>query len=306
MSANVRTVEIIGAPMDLGANMRGAIMGPAALRIAGLDDKIRSLGYEVLDTGDLPVPVRETISPEMAKQKYLKVIEGVNLLAMQQVEESLAAGRLPLTIGGDHSIAIGTISGTARHYRQEGKKLGLLWIDAHADLNTLETSPSQNIHGMPLATVLGHGHENLVNLGDFQPKVSPEHVALVGIRTLDDLEKEMCKSSNIAYYTMRDIDEQGMFQVMKKAIDRVTKDTDGIHVSFDIDGVDPAYAPGVSTPESGGLSYREAHLLLEMVADTGKLAALDVVELNPINDESHKTANFAVELIQSALGKSIV
>lgn len=301
-----KIVNVIGVPLDLGANMRGANMGPAAIRIAGLHQKIEVLGYSVADHGDLHVPIRETLTIQEAEEKYLSRIADVCDQLQQSVYTTLSQGAMPIVLGGDHSIAMGTISGVSRYYRDKKESLGLIWIDAHADMNTPQTSPSGNIHGMPLATLLGQGPERLVNLGGFAPKVKPENVALIGIRTLDGAEKKFCRESGVRYFTMREIDERGMASIMKEAIAIATNNTGGIHLSTDLDGIDPLYAPGVSTPVTGGLSYREAHLAFEMVADTGKLACVEIVELNPMTDTAHATAQLAVELIQSALGKSIV
>ena len=304
-----KSVRIIGVPCDLGANMRGANIGPSAVRIASIHHKISVLGYLIEDIGDIAVPVRETITETIARQKYLPTLVDVCERVRAQTEQALTVGQKPIVIGGDHSIAVGSISGvSAWSKRKHGadSNMGLVWIDAHADLNTPETSPTGNIHGMPLSAVLGDGHEPLVSMGGSRGKVRPENVALIGIRTLDAQEKNTCKKSGIKYYTMREIDERGMAAVMKDAIAAVTKGTVGVHLSFDMDAVDPLYAPGVSTSVTGGLSYREAHLALEMLADTGMLTSMDFVELNPMRDHEHKTAELLVELVQSALGKAIV
>lgn len=301
-----KSVQVLGVPLDLGANMRGANMGPASIRIADLHYKVGVLGYEVVDSGDLEVPIRDALPEDAAKSKYVHQIAKVCDELQKRVHQALTAKRTPIVLGGDHSIAIGTIAGASRYYRDRGQSIGLIWIDAHADINTPKSSPSGNVHGMPLSVVLGQGHPELTGLGGFAPKVKPENVALLGIRTLDGAEKEICRKSGIRYFTMREIDERGMATVMKEAIDVATAGTAAVHLSFDIDGIDPMYAPGVSTPVTGGLSYREAHLALEMLADTGKLCSLEMVELNPMTDHAHKTAQLTVELIQSALGKSIV
>lgn len=301
-----KTVEIIGIPVDLGANIRGANMGPAALRIADLHKKITDLGYPIVDQGDIFVPVRETVDAAEQKNHYRKTIATLSEQIRQRVYESLGRGHIPISIGGDHTVAIGSIAGVSQFYREKGKKIGLIWIDAHADLNTEETSPSGNIHGMPLALTIGKGYDDLLSIGGAAQRVNPKNIALIGIRSLDGLEKITCKNSNINYYTMRDIDEQGLPAIMKKAIEIATRDTDGIYVSFDVDGVDPSAAPGVSTPVTGGLSYREAHLVLELIADTKKLIGMELVEYNPTNDVNFMTARFGVELIQSVLGKAII
>jgi len=300
------SVRIIGVPSDLGANIRGANVGPSAVRIAGLHDKISVLGYKIEDAGDILVPIRETLPESAAKEKYLTTITDVCDLLRMEVEMSLDRDMMPIVIGGDHSIAMGTISGTSSFYRKKNQSIGLIWVDAHADMNTPASSPTGNLHGMPLSTLLGKGIPQLVELGGFAEKLRPENVALIGIRTLDHEEKRICRESGIRYFTMREIDERGMAAIMKEAVAVASKGTSGIHLSFDVDGIDPLYAPGVSTPVTGGLSYREAHLALEMIADTGMLTSMEFVELNPMRDVAHKTAELLVELVQSALGKSIV
>lgn len=299
-------VRIIGVPSDLGANIRGANIGPSAVRIAGLHEKISVLGYKIEDAGDLLVPIRETLAAASANEKYLTPIKNICDLLRMEVCTTLARNLMPIVIGGDHSIAIGTIAGVSEFHRKKNDQIGIIWVDAHADMNSPKSSPTGNIHGMPLLTSLGTGIPQLVELGNFSGKVRPENVALVGIRTLDHEEKRICKESGIRYFTMREIDERGMAQVMEDAIAVATNGTAGIHLSFDVDAIDPLYAPGVSTPVTGGISYREAHLALEMIADTSKLISMEFVELNPMRDVSHKTAELLVELVQSALGKSIV
>lgn len=301
-----KTVEIIGVPTDLGANLRGACMGPAAIRIAGLKAKIEELGHIAIDRGDLSVPIREALEPALETRQYLMPIRDICRSLMTMTKAALDQGRTPLVIGGDHSIGVGTISGVAAHFRAKGQSMGLIWIDAHADVNTPSSSPSGNIHGMPLATILGQGHEELVTLGSDRVRVAPKNVALIGIRMIDMVERELLRASGITYFTMRDIDEKGMTWVMERAIAVASDGTSGIHVSFDLDGVDPVYAPGVSTPVTGGLSFREAHLALEKTFESGKLTSLEFVELNPFTDIRSQTANLCVDLIQSALGKSIV
>lgn len=301
-----KRVDVHGVPLDLGANIRGSNMGPAAIRIAGLHDALKALDYESLDKGDIHAPLRELISEKDQTQKYLTSIAEACTELADRCERSIEEGALPLTLGGDHSFAMGSISGVSSAYRKKNQKIGLIWVDAHADLNTPTSSPSGNIHGMPLAAMLGYGHDELTKIKYSGAKVRPENVALIGIRCIDGKEKEMCRQSGIRYFSMREIDEKGMSQVMKEAIACATKDTAGIHVSFDLDAIEPIHAPGVSTPVSGGLSYREAHLCLESIADTGKLIAVDLVELNPMTDVHHQTANLSVELILSALGKSII
>lgn len=301
-----QTIDIIGVPSDLGANMRGSDMGPAALRIAELKRKIEIQGYKVNDLGNIDVPVRDALPKEIHDEKFLSPLSKICSDLCEKTYESVKQGHFPLTIGGDHSIAVGSISGVAKHFREKNEKIGLVWIDAHADINTPDSSPSGNIHGMPLATILGSGHPSLVEIGGPGAKVSPANVALIGIRTIDDHEKAELKRSGIHYYSMRDVDERRMYPIMKEAIEFVSEGTSGIHVSFDIDGIDPQYTPGVSTPVSGGLTFRESHLLLEMLYETNKMCSLDFVELNPFTDVGAQSANVTVDLILSALGKSIV
>jgi arginase len=301
-----RQVTLIGVPLDLGAGRRGVDMGPSAFRVAGIDQKIRSLGYEVVDAGDLPVKIAETQVPGDPHLKYLKEIKEVCENLRDRVEAEVAKGNLPVVLGGDHSIAMGTLAGLSRHYHARKEKIGLIWFDAHADANTAETSPSGNIHGMPLAVALGLGAPSLVNLAGFSPMVDGSRAALVGIRDVDPAERPNVRASGIGAFTMRDIDERGMRAVMDEAIKRATSGTAGIHVSFDLDGMDPDYAPGVGTPAPGGLSYREAHLAMEMLADTGKVLSAELVEVNPILDNRNATAILGVELLASLLGKKIL
>ena len=301
-----KAVKIIGVPSDLGANMRGANMGPAAMRIAGLKKKIEIQGYSVNDIGDLHVPVRDSLSSQVHQEKFLRPLVDICQNLCQESYNAKKENSLPIVVGGDHSIAIGSISGVSQYYRERNEDLGVIWVDAHADINTPQSSPSGNIHGMPLATLLGEGHRDLCNIGGNGAKLKPENVALIGIRTIDDEEKKVLKASGVHYYSMRSIDERGMFEIVKEAIEKISAKTHAIHVSFDIDGIDPRYAPGVSTPVSGGLTLREAHLLLEMVHESQKLSSLELVELNPYTDVGAQSANLSVDLILSALGKSIV
>lgn len=299
-------VTIIGVPSDLGANMRGANIGPSAIRIAGLHEKLKMLGCNIEERGDITVPLREMLSKEEVETKHRKSLLEICSKLSDEVYRALELGRKPIVLGGDHSIGMGTIAGVSRFAKKNNGDMGLIWIDAHADMNTPESTHTGNIHGMPLSVVLGKGYQDLVQLNEFSPKVRPQNVALIGIRTLDSEEKELCRTSGIRYFTMREIDERGMHTIMQEALKVATNGTTGFHCSFDIDGIDPLYAPGVSTPVTGGISYREAHLILEMMADTGKLLSMEFVELNPMCDVEHKTAGLVVDLIQSALGKSIV
>jgi arginase len=301
-----RAVTFVGVPLDLGAGRRGVDMGPSALRVAGLAEKVRELGYDVRDAGDLPVKIAETQGPGDPTQKYLSEIREVCELLRDAVERTVGEKRIPVVLGGDHSIAMGTLAGLARHFRKRNEEIGLIWFDAHADANTPETSPSGNIHGMPLAAALGLGEPTLTGLAGEAPMVEGARAALVGIRDVDRAERENVKRTGIGAFTMRDIDERGMRTVMEEAIGRATSGTAGFHVSFDMDGMDPSVAAGVGTPSPGGLSYREAHLAMEMLADTGKVIAAEFVEVNPVLDHKNATAGLAVELLASLLGKSIL
>jgi arginase len=299
-------VTLIGVPLDLGAGRRGVDMGPSALRVADVHTRVAALGYDVSDCGDLPVKIRETQAPGDPRLKYLSEILEVCVLLRERVGEALEAESLPVVLGGDHSVAMGSIAGLSRHYRKRQQEAGLIWFDAHADANTAETSPSGNIHGMPFAVALGYGADSLVQLAGYAPMMEPSRASLVGIRDVDPAERETVKASGAGTFTMRDIDERGMRAVMEEAIRRATTGTAGIHVSFDVDAIDPDLAPGVGTPSPGGLSYREAHLAMEMLADTGKVVSAEFVEVNPILDQRNGTAALAVELLCSLLGKKIL
>ncbi len=301
-----RHVTLIGVPLDLGAGRRGVDMGPSALRVAGVEERLLQLGHEVEDRGDLPVKIPETQSPGDPRLKYLGEIMEVVSGLRDTVDRALEDGATPVILGGDHSVAMGSIAGLARHFQRRKEKIGLVWFDAHADANTAETSPSGNIHGMPLAAVLGLGAPSLVNLAGFSPMVDGARAALVGIRDVDQAERANVKASGIGAFTMRDIDERGMRTVMEQAIKRATAGTAGFHVSFDLDGMDPEHAPGVGTPAPGGLTYREAHLAMEMLADTGKVLSAELVEVNPVLDHQNVTARLGVELLTSLLGKKIL
>jgi arginase len=302
----MRIVDVIGVPLDLGAGRRGVDMGPSAFRIADVGARIRQLGLEVQDRGDIRVPTPETIDARDHRARYAREIGEACASLFTHVRDSIVAGHIPLSLGGDHSLAAGSIAGTAAALAADGRKLGLLWVDAHADMNTPETSPSGNVHGMPLACVLGKGPRELVGIGGDGPKVDPARVAVVGLRNLDEREKELVRHSGVHAYTMKDIDLRGLAVVVEDALAHVGADGARLHLSFDMDGIDPSISPGVGTPVPGGLSYRESHLLMEMVADTGRLVALDVVEVNPILDTRNSTATLGVELILSALGKKIL
>jgi len=293
-------------PMDLGSGRRGVDMGPSAIRIAGLNERLRDLGHKVIDDGDIAIKNIEELKVGDARARYLAEIARASRLLCRKVERTLELGQFPLVLGGDHSIAIGTISGIGSFGHRTGKRLGVLWIDAHGDINTPDTSPSGNIHGMPLATVLGYGPPELTQIGGAGPKLDPTNVALVGIRSLDEGEKLRLRELGVQVHTMSDIDRHGVHRIMKKALARVANGVDYVHVSFDLDAVDPTIAPGVGTPVKGGLDYREAHLIMELVADAGVMTSLEIVEVNPILDEHNTSAVFAVELVQSAFGKQIL
>jgi arginase len=301
-----QTVSIIGAPLDLGAGHRGVDAGPSAFRIAGLMEAISALGHEVVDRGNIPVPIPESCYLGDKHSRYLKEIAEACEAQRIKVLEAMDQGHFPLVLGGDHSIAIGTIAAISEFYRRKDQEIGVIWIDAHADMNTPETTLSGNIHGMPLSSSLGWGAPELVNLGGFAPKIKPEHVALIGLRDVDLAEKKLVRQSGVHAYTMTDIDERGMSAIIREAIDRVSYGTAGIHLSFDFDGLDPDIAPGVGTAVKGGIRYREAHLIMEKIASTGKMIGLEMVELNPILDIRNQTAELGVELIQSAFGKRIL
>jgi arginase len=299
-------VTFLGVPLDLGAGRRGVDMGPSAFRLADIHEAVRTLGYEVADAGDMEVSIQETREPGDPRLKYLKEIRQTCEALRDMVLEIAAAGRIPIVLGGDHSIAMGTIAGLSRFHRQRGEKIGLIWFDAHGDMNTADTSPSGNIHGMPLAVAMGIGEPSLVNLAGAAPMVEGARAAVVGLRDVDPRERDNLKASGIGAFTMRDIDERGMRTVMEEAIKRATSGTAGIHVSLDLDGIDPEFAPGVGTPSPGGLSYREAHLAMEMLADTGRVLSVELVEVNPILDHRNGTAKLGVGLLASLLGKKIL
>lgn len=301
-----QTIKIIGVPMDLGASRRGTDMGPSALRIAGLGDKLRSLGLTVDREEDIAVPAMETRSAEDSEARYKPEILDVCMKLAHRTQEILVAGDFPLILGGDHSIAMGTVSGASAHFHEQSEDMGLLWFDAHGDMNIPGVSPSGNIHGMPLAHLLGRGDADLANIMGFAPKVKPENVAVVGLRSIDSGEKEIIRESGIKALTMRDIDERGMASVAAEALEVVTSGTAGFHLSFDVDGCDPEVIPGSGTLVPGGVRFREAHLLMEYCADSKKMSSLEIVELNPFLDHKNISAERTLHLIMSALGKSIL
>jgi arginase len=302
----MRPVHIIGVSLDLGGNRRGVDMGPSALRIAGLGERLASLGIAVVDEGDLVAPIPETKSFGDPSKKYIREIARVCEKLYKTSLASLDKGGFPLVLGGDHSLAAGSVAATAEFLRRDGTPTGLIWVDAHGDMNTPASSGSGNVHGMPLASLLGPEPSELSRIGGFTPKVRPDHTVLIGIRNLDEREKEIVRSSGVHVFTMKDIDRSGIASVAEQALAIAGRGTGGVHVSFDLDVCDPTIAPGVGTPVKGGLDYREAHMLMEMVADSGLLRALDLVEVNPILDDRNTTAILGTELALSALGQKII
>ncbi len=292
--------------MDLGADRRGVDMGPSAMRYADLNEKLKDLGHEVQDLGDLDVIIPEIRHFGDPRAKYLKEIADACTHLANLVLEVHEEGRTPIVLGGDHSIAVGTVSGMAESLRRHGKKLGLMWFDAHADFNTPEISPSGNVHGMPMASIMGYGPIELTHIFGFAPKIQPQHAVMIGIREVDTEEKLLVKRSGVRVFTMKEIDRRGIGSVMDEAISIVTNGTDGFSVTLDADFLDPLESPGVATPVRGGADYREAHLAMEMVADTKKMVSFEITEINPILDVHNKTANFGMELILSAFGKQIL
>jgi arginase len=299
-------VRIIGVPMDLGQSRRGVDMGPSALRGAGLQSSLKKLGLQVEDIGNLSVKQPEEMPVGEKRAKYLQEIAETCADVAAAAEKSLNEGFLPLVLGGDHSIAAGVAAGIANYFRKDKKQIGYLWLDAHGDMNTPESSPSGNVHGMPLAAIMGYGATELVDLLGFKPKAEPGNIVIVGARDLDAQERKIVKKSGLHVFTMRDIDERGMREVMSDALKYAMDDTAGVAVSLDMDFVDPADAPGVGTPVRGGVTYREAHLAMEMIADTESMVSLEVVEINPILDEHNRTALLGVELVLSGLGQKIL
>jgi arginase len=306
MPSRKRFVEIIGVPVDLGAGRRGVDMGPSAIRIADLEPRLEQLGHKVLDSGDIDVMIPETQKVGAGKLRYKAPVLAASDELRQRVEKSLAEGRLPLVLGGDHSIAIGSVAGSTSHFARQSDALGLIWFDAHGDANTPDTTPSGNIHGMSLAVCLGQGDPDFVNLGERAPKVLARNTVLIGIRDLDPGERDILKKSGVTVYTMRDLDERGMRDVVDEAIRLAGDGTAGIHLSFDLDVVDPEDAPGTGTPVWGGITYREAHLAMEMLSDRAQIVAIDLVEVNPVLDTQNMTGILAAELAQSLLGKRIL
>jgi arginase len=306
MATVKRSIEVIGVPVDLGAGRRGVDMGPSAIRIADLEARLESLGHRVQDFGDLDVMIPETQQVGQGKLRYKEPILAACTELCREVERSMDEGMMPLVLGGDHSLTIGSVAGSSSHFAKKGESLGVIWFDAHGDANTPETTPSGNIHGMALAICLGTGDPDLVKLGGRSPKVHARNVVMIGIRDLDPGERDYLKKCGVTVYTMRDLDERGMRDVVDEAIRLASDGTAGIHLSFDLDVVDPEDAPGTGTPVWGGITYREAHLAMEMLNDRAEIVAIDLVEVNPVLDTQNMTGILAAELAQSVLGKRIL
>jgi arginase len=299
-------VRILGVPLDLGQERRGVDMGPSAIRAAGLNAALKSLNHHVEDCGNIHVKIAEEQPFGERRAKYLTEIAETCVATAERVRQTLADGWFPLSLGGDHSVAIGTLAGVSKFFRDQKQTLGCIWIDAHADMNTPETSPSGNIHGMPFAATLGVGPEPLTKIFGYAPKLQVSSTVLVGARDLDAKERRHVRDSGIHVFTMRDIDERGMRAVMEQSAALASEGTAGFAVSLDMDAVDPDEAPGVGTPVPGGITFREAHLAMEIIADSKKMVSMEVVEVNPILDDHNRTASLAVGLVASALGKKIL
>ena len=297
-----KALSLIGVPTDIGAGHRGASMGPEALRVANLAERLVRRGLEVIDRGNLQGPLNPW-KPPVDGYRHLPEVVAWNQSVHTAVYAELAAGRVPVMLGGDHCLAIGSISAVARHCREQGKKLRVLWLDAHADFNTAEATPSGNIHGMPVACLCGKGPQALIEMGGHAPATSPDVFRQIGIRSVDEGEKRLVRESHVSIFDMRHIDEVGMKRTMEEALADVDENTH-LHVSFDVDFLDPTIAPGVGTTVRGGPNYREAQLCMEMIADTGRSGSLDIVELNPAFDKKNQTARLAVDLVESLFGKS--
>jgi len=301
-----RLVHVLGVPLDLGGGRRGVDMGPSALRIAGIGERLSAMGCMVVDKGDLDAPIPETKTERDPRKKYVREIARVCQKLYQRVFDAHTEGALPLVLGGDHSLAAGSVGASADFAAARDGEIGVLWVDAHGDMNTPASTTSGNVHGMPLAALLGPEPAELSRIGARSPKIRPEKTVLIGVRNLDPSEREQVLASGIHVFTMKDIDRHGIATVMERALAIAGNGTHGVHVSFDLDVCDPTIAPGVGTPVKGGLDYREAHMVMEMVADFGRLMALDLVEVNPILDSQNQTATLAVELVGSAFGQGII
>lgn len=300
---NKLKISLIGVPMDLGQNRRGVDMGPSAIRYAGVVERLQEIGHTVTDEGNIQIAAAEKTASPDTNLKNLKEVTDASTALANKIHDVMENGQFPLILGGDHSIAIGTLAGLGDRY----DNLGVIWYDAHADLNTGETSPSGNIHGMPLAVSIGLGHEKLVNIRGFAPKIKPENVVIIGARSIDPGERELIKEKGIKVFTMHDIDKLGMTEVMNNAMSYLKdRNVDGLHLSLDLDGIDPIYTPGVGTPVPGGISYRESHLAMEMLFTSDMVTSTEFVEVNPILDEKNKTADVAVALIGSLFGEKLL
>ena len=301
-----RLVHVIGVPLDLGGGRRGVDMGPSAVRIAGLGERLAAMGIRVVDRGDLDSPIPETRTPRTPRKKYIREIARVCGRLYQRVGQALDAGAFPVVLGGDHSLAAGSVGATADHAAAEEREIGVIWVDAHGDMNTPATTTTGNVHGMPLAALLGGEPAELAGIGGRVPKIRPEKTVLLGVRDLDELEKARIRDARVHLFTMKDVDRHGIASIVEQALSIAGHDTKGVYVSFDLDACDPAIAPGVGTPVKGGFDYREAHMLMEILADSGRLLGLDLVEVNPILDVQNQTAILGAELIASALGRRII
>ena len=302
-----RRIRVIGVPLDLGASRRGVDMGPSAVRVAGLEARLEALGHQVTDGGNIRVEIAETQTLGDENARYLTEITETCTRTAEACVKTLEEGMTPLVLGGDHSLAAGSVTGVAHFYRRQGRKIGLIWFDAHSDINTPATSPSGNVHGMPLAALLGLGPDAMGNIFGYAPKIAPANTVLVGLRDIDAGERENIRRAGLtSVFTMRDIDERGMRAVMEDVLHAADDDVAGYYVSLDMDWIDPEDAPGVGTPVRGGATYREAHLAMEILADHGRLLGFEIVEVNPVIDEHNRTADLAVELACSAFGKKIL
>lgn len=298
----MKKLSIIGMPMDLGQMRRGVDMGPSAIRYAGINERLKPLFDEIQDLGDIAVGREEVVIDKESNLRNLDLVAEKSVLLADKVDEAIKSGAFPLVLGGDHSIAIGTLAGVSKHY----KNLGVIWYDAHGDLNTAETSPSGNIHGMPLAVSIGLGHSSLTDIGGYSPKVKPENIVIIGARSLDEGEKALIKERGIKVYTMHEIDRMGMTKIMEETIEYLKDKTDGVHLSLDLDGLDPVEAPGVGTPVIGGISFRESNLAMEMLEESQLITSAEFVEVNPILDDKNKTASVAVALMASLFGDKLL
>jgi arginase len=299
-------VHVIGVPLDLGGGRRGVDMGPSAVRIAGLGERLAAMGIRVTDRGDLDSPIPETRVPRNPRKRYIREIARVCGRLYQRVRQAHDAGAFPVVLGGDHSLAAGSVGATADFAASLHREIGVVWVDAHGDMNTPATTTSGNVHGMPLAALLGADPAELASIGGRVPKIRAEKTVLIGVRHLDELEKTRIRDARVHLFTMKDIDRHGIATIVEQALAIAGHETMGIHVSFDLDACDPTIAPGVGTPVKGGFDYREAHMLMEMLADSGRLIGLDLVEVNPILDVQNQTAILGAELIESALGRRII